>query len=109
MCTSSYKSIGGDGRGGKAGDGCHYCSHSNDQTGESCRRKHIVTFNNLLTEKNVQHCYHFSSRPSNYSESSVKSNSTAMKTSCCTEVCHMCHFVVIFHIKVENYRGGEGA
>lgn len=56
MYTSSYKSIGGDGRGGKAGDGCHYCSHSNDQTGESCGRKHIMTFTNLLTEKNVQHC-----------------------------------------------------
>lgn len=30
-----------------------------------------------------------------------------MKTSCCTEVCHMCHFVVIFHISGELSGGGQ--
>lgn len=40
MYTSSYKSVGGDGRGGEASDGCHHGSHGNNQTGESCRRKH---------------------------------------------------------------------
>lgn len=35
-CTSSYKSVGGDGGGGEAGNGGHYGSHQDDQTGERC-------------------------------------------------------------------------
>lgn len=57
MRTSSYKAVGGNGRGGEASDGCHCCSHGDDQTGESCRRKHSVNFINLLIEKYVQHCF----------------------------------------------------
>lgn len=47
MHTSSYKAVGGDGRGGEAGYGCHHCRHGNDQTGESWRRKHRVNFMNV--------------------------------------------------------------
>lgn len=41
--TSTDKSIGGNGGGGESSDSCHYCSHGNNQTGESCRRKHTIT------------------------------------------------------------------
>lgn len=63
--TSSYKPIGGDGRGGEAGNGGHYGCHSNDQTGESCRGEiTVVSFRNVPNEKNVQYRSQFSSRHS---------------------------------------------
>lgn len=40
--TSTYKSIGGDSRGGESSDGGHHCSHSHDQTGKSCQSKHTA-------------------------------------------------------------------
>lgn len=62
MYTSSYKSVGGDGRGGEASYSRHYGSHGNNQTGESCRRKHVITLRILLND----------GRQSNHSENSVK-------------------------------------
>ena len=45
MFTSSNKSIGGYGWGGKASDGRHYGSHEDDQAGQRCKEKHEENMN----------------------------------------------------------------
>lgn len=88
MYTSSYKSVGGNGRGGEASDSRHNGSHANNQTGESCRRKHIKTLRIVLN----------GGRPSNHSESFVKKKTEETGGRAATLKSVTCHFVAILHI-----------
>lgn len=90
MYTSSYKSIGGNSRGGETGDGRHNGSHANNQTGESYRRKQIITLRTVLN----------SSRTSTLKAWSKKATSEETSGRSATLKSVMCHFVAIsYNIK----------